>query len=532
MEDPNDAFREPTANGPAHNEFALAPGNNPKRVSFSSSSSNNHGNVHARRHTNANPGSGGLKTEVNTDNSDDLCTWSATPNTANINHNFAPSINARGSQRWPSVPIPSNEYIQAYGFPQGLADGLPVFPNNQVFPSSFELGPAMGGVPNVDSSSSSSCRVNGSSPNTLFGSFSSSIGPQDVMDMDMRDDCFHSPSVFPSDGQLYHHPGTIPPAFLSRSPANDFPVNPRSVFPEVETVSPKMLHINTGPSLPSSSSSESLPNPFRMDSDPDLPSAVVVGQQDVLPSSAWQARRESNTRVNTAGRKQLPDKAPHSKTSGSSSSGPKRRHGGDAMGDKMAAPSSKRSKSKGKGTAQSQHQSRLQTASSHHQHRHQHTGGPDYYTKAGGGYGSAASSRAATGTRGAGSSGSAEASTAAPPPRSEKDEYLVQSKLAGMTYKEIRKQGGFTEAESTLRGRFRTLTKPKEARVRKPEFQEIDVSILYSSPDLCFLFIRPVLSKKSLSFSSTTSFYTLYISTDPLPTKIGQAAQARRSQTH
>ncbi|KAH8749741.1 hypothetical protein F5883DRAFT_694706 [Diaporthe sp. PMI_573] len=47
-----------------------------------------------------------------------------------------------------------------------------------------------------------------------------------------------------------------------------------------------------------------------------------------------------------------------------------------------------------------------------------------------------------------------------------------------MTYKEIRKQGGFTEAESTLRGRFRTLTKPKEASVRKPEFQEIDDKLL------------------------------------------------------
>lgn len=499
MEDPNDAFRGPTANGPAPNEFTLASGNNPKRVSFSSSSSSNHGNVHARRHTNANPGSGGLKTEVNTNNTDDLCTWSATPNTAHINHNFAQSINARGSQSWPAGSVPSNEYIQAYGFPQGLADGLPVFPNNQGFPSSFELGPAMGAVTNVDSSSSSSCRVNGSSPNTLFGSFSSSIGPQDVMDMDMREECFHSPSVFPSDGPSFHNPGTIPPAFLSRSTANDFPVNPRAVFPEAETVSPKMLHINTGPSLPSSSSSESLPNPFRMDSDPDLPSAVVVGQQDILPSAAWQARRESNTRVNTAGRKQLPDKAPHSKTTCGSSNGPKRRHGGDATGDKTAAPSSKKSKAKVKGVVQSQYQSRPQPSSSHHQHRHQHTGGPDHRSKAGGAYGAcgkAVSSKATTSPGSASSSGAAEASTGAPPPRSERDEYLVQSKLAGMTYKEIRKQGGFTEAESTLRGRFRTLTKPKEARVRKPEFQEIDVSILYSSPDLIFLSIRPVLSKQ------------------------------------
>lgn len=60
--------------------------------------------------------------------------------------------------------------------------------------------------------------------------------------------------------------------------------------------------------------------------------------------------------------------------------------------------------------------------------------------------------------------------------RSAKDNFLVQSKLAGMSYKDIRIQGGYTEAESTLRGRFRTLTKPKTARVRKPEWDENDVS--------------------------------------------------------
>jgi hypothetical protein len=46
-----------------------------------------------------------------------------------------------------------------------------------------------------------------------------------------------------------------------------------------------------------------------------------------------------------------------------------------------------------------------------------------------------------------------------------------------MTYKEIRRKGGFIEAESTLRGRFRTLTKHRDARVRKPEWTENDVSL-------------------------------------------------------
>ncbi len=58
-----------------------------------------------------------------------------------------------------------------------------------------------------------------------------------------------------------------------------------------------------------------------------------------------------------------------------------------------------------------------------------------------------------------------------------KDVFLVQSKLAGMSYKQIKEKGQFVEAESTLRGRFRTLTKHKEHRVRKPEWQEGDVSI-------------------------------------------------------
>ena len=59
--------------------------------------------------------------------------------------------------------------------------------------------------------------------------------------------------------------------------------------------------------------------------------------------------------------------------------------------------------------------------------------------------------------------------------RDAKDEFLIRSKLAGMSYKDIRRQGNFTEAESTLRGRFRTLTKHKTARVRKPEWCENDV---------------------------------------------------------
>jgi hypothetical protein len=58
-----------------------------------------------------------------------------------------------------------------------------------------------------------------------------------------------------------------------------------------------------------------------------------------------------------------------------------------------------------------------------------------------------------------------------------RDDFLVRQKKAGLTYKEIKAQGGFSEAESTLRGRYRNLTKRKEERVRKPEWQDRDVRL-------------------------------------------------------
>lgn len=60
--------------------------------------------------------------------------------------------------------------------------------------------------------------------------------------------------------------------------------------------------------------------------------------------------------------------------------------------------------------------------------------------------------------------------------RQARDMFLVTSKMAGMSYKEIKAQGGFIEPESTLRGRYRTLTKSKEQRVRKPQWLDKDVS--------------------------------------------------------
>ena len=67
-------------------------------------------------------------------------------------------------------------------------------------------------------------------------------------------------------------------------------------------------------------------------------------------------------------------------------------------------------------------------------------------------------------------------STSASERRNQQDSFLVVAKQSGMSYRDIRLQGRFSEAESTLRGRFRTLTKTKSARVRKPQWKEKDVS--------------------------------------------------------
>lgn len=59
--------------------------------------------------------------------------------------------------------------------------------------------------------------------------------------------------------------------------------------------------------------------------------------------------------------------------------------------------------------------------------------------------------------------------------RSEENEFLVSSRRQGISYKQIRSKGKFSDAESTLRGRFRTLTKDKKDRVRKPKWTDNDV---------------------------------------------------------
>lgn len=79
-----------------------------------------------------------------------------------------------------------------------------------------------------------------------------------------------------------------------------------------------------------------------------------------------------------------------------------------------------------------------------------------------------------------------------------KDVFLVQKKSEGFSYKEIRELGNFTEAESTLRGRFRSLTKAKGARVRKPTWTKNDVSF-FDLSFFPFLFLLSIPSSSRLS---------------------------------
>ncbi|KAF2837940.1 hypothetical protein M501DRAFT_1017693 [Patellaria atrata CBS 101060] len=58
------------------------------------------------------------------------------------------------------------------------------------------------------------------------------------------------------------------------------------------------------------------------------------------------------------------------------------------------------------------------------------------------------------------------------------DEFLLRAKCAGWSYKSIREKGGFIRTESTLRGRYRMLTKAKEDRVRKPVWKRQDHGVL------------------------------------------------------
>ncbi|KAI1484081.1 hypothetical protein F4774DRAFT_416105 [Daldinia eschscholtzii] len=199
------------------------------------------------------------------------------------------------------------------------------------------------------------------------------------------------------------------------------------------TIAPKMLRINPSPTP--ASSSESVHNTMLGGSDLD---SSVSAYEHSHPRSPFHSQRQSQKT-----RKELPSRPVRSRlvpivSSGQSSS---------SKGKRPALPQL----STGREPQSPQKLRAAQPKQEHHDAALQ------------GSEGSPAHGRSIRGGGGV---------------RSAKDEFLVRSKLAGMTYREIRREGNFTEAESTLRGRFRTLTKDKEARVRKPEWQDNDIRLL------------------------------------------------------
>lgn len=66
--------------------------------------------------------------------------------------------------------------------------------------------------------------------------------------------------------------------------------------------------------------------------------------------------------------------------------------------------------------------------------------------------------------------------------RRTRDQYLLACRAEGMSYKEIKMAGNLPEAESTLRGRYRVLTKGVQVRSKRPKRLEREESRRSSTP--------------------------------------------------
>lgn len=67
------------------------------------------------------------------------------------------------------------------------------------------------------------------------------------------------------------------------------------------------------------------------------------------------------------------------------------------------------------------------------------------------------------------------------PARTARDAFLLRCRAEGMSYKQLKEHGNLPEAESTLRGRYRALTKSKQERVRRPVWTDRDVSSSFTA---------------------------------------------------
>ncbi|KAI1393818.1 uncharacterized protein F4822DRAFT_26716 [Hypoxylon trugodes] len=238
------------------------------------------------------------------------------------------------------------------------------------------------------------------------------------------------------------------------------------------TIAPKMLQIHPSPTP--NSSSESIPTTM-----------IANGGDADLGSSAYdntnnQSRTTQSPRPAPKLRKELPDRPARLRNSGSASSSSK--PSSSSKGKENAAASQSRTSHTHRHRHHQQPQAPQKTRVEQLKREKQDDAPrrvpvPDAPTPA-----STARNAHSSGSASANTNANATASPATSPPnkdgRAAKDDFLVRSRMAGVTYREIRRKGNFSEAESTLRGRFRTLTKDKEARVRKPEWQENDIRLL------------------------------------------------------
>jgi hypothetical protein len=71
--------------------------------------------------------------------------------------------------------------------------------------------------------------------------------------------------------------------------------------------------------------------------------------------------------------------------------------------------------------------------------------------------------------------------------KAKKNTYLLEAKRRGVSYRDIKEYGEISDAESTLRGRYRMLTKSAEERVRRPVWEARDVCFCPLFP---FFFLR------------------------------------------
>jgi len=313
--------------------------------------------------------------------------------------------------------------------------------------------------------------------NSIQGSFSSS-GASEVMGSLMIGHDHTQipwPSVASSGNEpaisFYPQSGQLP---LNSQPAQSIDLRPSPQLPQhdlfprpmEQTVSPKLLRINPSPTHKSSSESNHT-NYLAAGSESDR----VFTPLEAEPPSDPTRQQPSSKSVRAArARKQLPDKSSHPRYMPLIMGSSRRVASRATSAEEGSAPSTRSKGTKGSNRKQPKSSGKSSAATT-----------------------TAASKKHSTRSAAAAAAAARDSERAPSPPpgpmpapsspaalsheRSLRDEFLVRSKLEGMTYKEIRRKGGFIEAESTLRGRFRTLTKHRDARVRKPEWTENDVSL-------------------------------------------------------